>query len=107
MRISRNFIFSGAAALALALIMPDFAFATDITEFSGPFEKVMHTITGPVGKWISMTMMAACGFVFWARKEDLEGGFKLLLGIVFAISFISFASSIVSSVFSFSTGCLI
>ena len=36
------------------------------------------------------------------NKDDISGGFKLLLGVVFGISFIAFASSIVNSVFTFS-----
>lgn len=103
----RNLTLSGLTVFVIALLLPDLAFADSITEFSTPFEKIMNTITGPVGKWISMTMLATCGFVFWSRKEDLEGGFKLLLGIAMAISFIAFASGIVSSMFSFSTGRLI
>ena len=40
---------------------------------------------------------------FWKfTKDDISGGFKLLLSVVFGISFIAFASSIVNSVFSFS-----
>ena len=73
-----------------------------ISEFSAPLEKVMNTITGPAGKTISIVAMALCGLVFILNKDDLSGGFKLLLGVVFGISFIAFASSIVNSVFSFS-----
>ena len=36
------------------------------------------------------------------NKDDISGGFKLLLSVVFGISFIAFAASIVNSVFSFS-----
>ena len=36
------------------------------------------------------------------NKDDISGGFKLLLSVVFGISFIAFATSIVNSVFSFS-----
>ena len=89
-----------AAAL---LFVPEAAFASGgITEFSGPLEKVVGTITGPAGKWISITAMALCGIVFIMNKDDISGGFKLLLSVVFGISFISFAASIVNSVFSFS-----
>lgn len=92
-----------AALLALVLILPETALATGgITEFSGPLEKVVGTITGPAGKWISIVAMALCGIVFIYNKDDLTGGFKLLLSVVFGISFISFAASIVTSIFSFS-----
>lgn len=88
---------------ALCLLFPDLACATGgITEFSGPLEKVVNTISGPAGKWISIVAMALCGIIFIMNKDDLSGGFKLLLGVVFGISFIAFASSIVNSVFTFS-----
>ncbi len=91
------------AALGLLCLFPDLALASGgIGEFSAPLEKVMNTITGPAGKTISIVAMALCGLVFIMNKDDLSGGFKLLLGVVFGISFIAFAGSIVNSVFSFS-----
>ena len=45
-------------------------------------------------------------FIACMNKDDISGGFKLLLGVVFGISFIAFASSIVNSVFSFSGAVL-
>lgn len=104
-RIS-DFRFTALFALLIAglfTLAPDFAFASGgISEFSGPLEKVVGTITGPAGKWISITAMAICGIIFIMNKDDISGGFKLLLSVVFGISFIAFASSIVNSVFSFS-----
>lgn len=100
--------FSGRAfflcfAVALGCLMPELAAASGgISEFSGPLEKVVGTITGPAGKWISITAMAICGIIFIMNKDDISGGFKLLLSVVFGISFIAFAGSIVNSVFSFS-----
>ena len=88
-------------------VNPDLALASGgITEFSGPLEKVVGTITGPAGKWISITAMAICGIIFIMNKDDISGGFKLLLSVVFNISFIAFAGSIVNSVFSFSGAVL-
>lgn len=93
--------------LALCLCFPDVAAASGgITEFSSPLEKVVNTVTGPAGKWISIVAMALCGIVFIMNKDDISGGFKLLLGVVFGISFIAFAGSIVNSVFSFSGAVL-
>jgi type IV secretion system protein VirB2 len=90
-------------ALLAVMALPEMALASGgIGEFSAPLEKVMNTITGPAGKAISIVAMALCGLVFIMNKDDLSGGFKLLLGVVFGISFIAFASSIVNSVFSFS-----
>ena len=89
--------------LTLCLCFPDIAAASGgITEFSSPLEKVVNTITGPAGKWISIVAMALCGVIFIMNKDDISGGFKLLLSVVFGISFIAFAASIVNSVFSFS-----
>ena len=73
-----------------------------ITEFTGPLEKLVNTITGTAGKSIAIVIMAATGIYYILNKEDISGGFKLMLGLVFGISFIAFAGSIVNSVFSFS-----
>lgn len=95
-------IFLSLSALCF-FIFPDIASASGgITEFSSPLEQVVNTITGPAGKWISIVAMALCGVVFIINKDDISGGFKLLLSVVFGISFIAFAASIVNSVFSFS-----
>lgn len=84
-------------------MLPEFALASGgISEFSSPLEKVVNTITGPAGKWISVVAMALCGVIFILNKDDISGAFKLLLSVVFGISFIAFAASIVNSVFSFS-----
>lgn len=93
-------------SLCLPVLLPATAFAGGISEFSSPLEQVVNTITGPAGKWISIVAMALCGIVYIFNKDDLSGGFKLLLQVVFGISFICFASSIVNSVFSFSGAVL-
>jgi type IV secretion system protein TrbC len=92
--------------LSASVLLPVTAFAGGISEFSSPLEQVVNTITGPAGKWISITAMAICGIIYIFNKDDLSGGFKLLLQVVFGISFICFASSIVNSVFSFSGAVL-
>jgi type IV secretion system protein VirB2 len=92
-----------ALLLLLAVATPEIVSASGgITEFSSPLEKVVNTVTGPAGKWISIVAMAICGVIFILNKDDLSGGFKLLLQVVFGISFIAFATSIVNNVFSFS-----
>lgn len=104
--LTRKAPFSSLAVfgiLAACLCFPDIAAASGgITEFSSPLERVVNTITGPAGKWISIVAMALCGVIFIMNKDDISGGFKLLLSVVFGISFIAFAASIVNSVFSFS-----
>jgi len=93
----------GLLALVCLSVFPDLAAASGgITEFSSPLEQVVNTVTGPAGKWIAIVAMALCGVIFIMNKDDISGGFKLLLSVVFGISFIAFAASIVNSVFSFS-----
>lgn len=92
---------------AAAMDFPEMALASGgITEFSSPLEKVVNTVTGPAGKYISIVAMAICGIIFIMNKDDISGGFKLLLSVVFGISFIAFAGSMVNSIFSFSGAVL-
>lgn len=95
-------LFVLAVLVVLALVPETVLASGGISEFSDPLEKVVNTITGPAGKFISIVAMAICGVIFIMNKDDLSGGFKLLLGVVFGISFIAFASGIVNSLFSFS-----
>lgn len=102
-----NIKFLFLAAITVALILPDIAHASNaISDFNDPFEKVVGTITGPVGRWIAIFAMATSGGMLIWKREDPMGGFKMLLSVVFGISFIAFAANIVDSLFSF-TGALI
>lgn len=57
------------AVVALVVFCPDLALASDgISEFTGPVDKVVNTITGPVGKAVAIIGMAICGFVFITQK---------------------------------------
>ena len=95
------------ALAGVVVAFPEMALASGgITEFSSPLEKVVNTITGPAGKYISIVAMAICGLIFIMNKDDISGGFKLLLSVVFGISFIAFAGSMVNSIFSFSGAVL-
>lgn len=95
------------ALVAVVVAFPEMVLASGgITEFSSPLEKVVNTITGPAGKYISIVAMAICGLIFIMNKDDISGGFKLLLSVVFGISFIAFAGSMVNSIFSFSGAVL-
>lgn len=95
-------------ALALTLLLacvflPQEVFASGgITEFSSPLEKVVNTITGPVGKWISIIAFCITGLMLIFQRQEMTEGVKMLCGVVFAISFIAFAGSIVPSMFNFS-----
>jgi type IV secretion system protein VirB2 len=98
---------SSLGVFTFFLLFADQALASGgIGEFTGPVEAVMNTITGPVGKAVAIIGMALCGFYFITNKEDISGGAKALLGIVFGICFIAFAAPIVNSVFSFSGALL-
>ena len=62
--------FFSLAAVCLLLI-PEIALASGgITEFSSPLERVVNTITGPAGKWISIVAMALCGVIFIMNKNE-------------------------------------
>jgi type IV secretion system protein VirB2 len=90
-------------AVLAVLAIPDMAFASGgITEFAGPVQKVVDTLTGPVGKSISILGMVLVGVYFIYQKDDISGGAKMLLSVVFGICFIAFGSTIVTSVFGFS-----
>jgi type IV secretion system protein VirB2 len=72
---------------AVWLVFADQAQAGGIGDFAGPIEKVMETITGPVGKAVAIIGMALSGYYFITNKEDIAGGAKALLGTVFGICF--------------------
>lgn len=96
------------AVLAAICLLPEFVFASGgISEFTGPLDKVVNTITGTAGKSIAIVLMAATGIYYIMNKEDISGGFKIMLGLVFGISFIAFAGSIVGTVFSFSGAIIV
>jgi type IV secretion system protein VirB2 len=96
-------IFSVIMVALGALLLPDMAFASGgITDFAGPLEQVSNTITGPVGKAISIIGVAVCGLLFIFGRQEMSEGVKLLVGIVFGISFIAFATNIVNFLFPFS-----
>lgn len=87
----------------LVVLLPDSSWAAGgITEFSSPLEKVVNTITGPVGKWIGIVGMALVGFTYIFQRSEMTDSVKGLCAVVFGISFIAFATSIVNAVFSFS-----
>lgn len=102
----RSALFAVAVLAILFATCPEAMASGGITEFSSPLEKVVGTITGPAGRWISIVAMAIVGLVYIFNKEDISGGFKLLLSVVFGICFIAFATSIVDSLFSFSGAVL-
>lgn len=96
-------VFFFFALLLFLGVCPDLALASGgITEFSSPLEKVVNTITGPAGKYISITAVGICGIIYLMNRDDVSGAFKMLLGVVAGITLIAFAGGIVTSTFSFS-----
>lgn len=94
-------------ALVLLALAAEPALASNaISEFNSPFESVVGTITGPIGRWIAIAAMGITGITYIMKRDEISGAFKMLLGVVFGICFIAFAASIVDSLFSF-TGALI
>lgn len=97
----RLFLFLGAALTVL--LAPDCVHASGgITEFSSPLEKVVNTVTGTAGKLISIAALGIAGLAYLFNREDISGGFKILLQVIMGISFVCFAGGIVNTVFSFS-----
>lgn len=101
--------FSGFAALLFlaVLFLPELAYAGGITEFAGPLEQVVNTLSGPVGKIICVLMLILCAVGYWfTRGEELSGIVKVLFGVVFIMTIIAFAPTIVNKLFSFSGAML-
>jgi type IV secretion system protein VirB2 len=95
------------AAAAVAFV-PDTALASGgISDFAGPFEMVMNTITGPWGRIISVAGMAICGVVFIFNRQDMGEGFKMMLQVVFGICFICFAATMVDAMFGTFSGAVL
>lgn len=91
------------ALIALGTLSASPAYASGgITEFATPVETVMNTITGPVGKFVSIIGFAVCGLILIFARSELSEGVKMLVGVVFAICFISGAANIVNFLFPFS-----
>ena len=102
LRLANPRLFLLLAALTV-LLAPDCACASGgISEFSSPLEKVVNTVTGTAGKLISIAALAIAGIMYLYNRDDISGGFKLLLQVIMGISIVCFAGSVVNSVFSFS-----
>jgi type IV secretion system protein VirB2 len=77
-----------------------------ISDFEAPAQQVVSTLTGRWARYFAIICMAITGITFIWKREELSGGFKMLLGLVFGLSFIAFASSIVDKLFDFSGAVL-
>lgn len=96
------------SALALGLVLlPEAAQASStLYELSTPLEAFVGAITGKVGRWVSIIGMALIGIYYILNREDMSGPVKYGLGVVFAITFLAFAKSMVDAMFSFSGAVL-
>ncbi|NDV26928.1 TrbC/VirB2 family protein [Desulfovibrio sp. JC010] len=88
------------------LLVPEAAFASGIDEFQGPIEKVLGTITGPVGGLISAIAFGISGFALITKRAELSDTFIKLLTTIVGITFIAFCGTIVNAIFSFSGATL-
>lgn len=88
------------------LHIPEAALASGIDEFQGPVEKVLGTITGPVGGLISAIAFGICGFTLITKRAELGDTFIKLLTTIVGISFIAFCGTIVNAIFTFSGATL-
>lgn len=87
---------------ALWLIFSNTAAAGGIGEFSGPLNKVMETLSGPIGRAVCVLGLIACGYTLITQKEDLSGGAKAMLSWALFSCFIALALPIADTLFSFS-----
>lgn len=102
-----KFICFAVMLFAAGMLLPEVAHAGGITEFAGPLETVVNTLSGPVGKSICTLMLIVCAVGYWfTRGEELSGVVKVLFGLVFIMVMIAFAPSIVTRLFSFSGAML-
>lgn len=95
------------AALALVLITPSSVLAGGITEIAGPLQQVVDTLKGPMAKLLCVVMMIVCAVGYWfSRGEEISGVWKTLIGVVFLMTLIAFATPIIDKLFSFSGAVL-
>jgi len=95
------------ALLALFLLVSPLAFGASNTglPWETPLQTVGTSMTGPVAGFISLIAIVLCGITA-AIGQDLSGFVKGLIGVVFVISVILGAASIIRILFG-STGAVI
>ena len=60
--------------VALVLALPELAQASGgISEFSSPLEKVVQTVTGPAGRWVSIVAMGSIFTEIYGDSDFLKG----------------------------------
>ena len=92
--------------VAVCLVASSALASGGISDFEAPAQKVVATLTGNWARYFAIICMGITGITFIWKREELSGGFKMLLGLVFGLSFIAFASGIVDKLFDFSGAVL-
>ncbi|CCO22289.1 TrbC/VirB2 family protein [Maridesulfovibrio hydrothermalis] len=94
-------------AMTAIVVIPEPALAsTTISQFNTPFENFVGLLTGPVGKFMSIGGMAGVGLLYVFQREEITGIMRTALGVVFAICFIAFSTTIVENGWTFSGAVL-
>ncbi len=93
--------------ILLMLVISPIALGATTTglPWESPLQTVTNSLTGPVAGFISLIAIAVCGITA-AIGQDLSGFVKTLLGIVFIISVVLGAASLIRILFG-STGAVI
>lgn len=93
--------------LGVLLALPFPALANPgLSEFGGPLDTFLNTITGNVGKSIAILAVACVGIYFGMNKGEVTETTKQGFGVAFAICFICFAPILVNKMYSFSGAML-
>jgi len=93
--------------LAITLLVSTVSFGASTTglPWESPLQTLGSSLTGPVAGFISLIAIVICGITA-AIGQDLSGFIKGLIGVVFVISVILGAASLIRILFG-STGAVI
>ena len=82
---------------------PTFATTTDLP-WEGPMNKILTSVTGPVAQFLGVIAIVISGFgiAFGEAGSGMRRLFQVVLGLSIAFT----ASSLLSSVFGLSSGCV-
>jgi type IV secretion system protein VirB2 len=102
-RLFVKLVTSLVLALVLTLIVACATFAASAgMPWEGPLQKILDSIQGPVAKVIGGLMIIGTGVSLY--KGGAEGGFAMLLKVVFALSIAFTATSFALPFLGFSGG---
>lgn len=93
--------------LGVLLALPFPALANPgLSEFGGPLDTFLNTITGNIGKSIAILAVACIGIYCVTSRGEITETTKQAFGVVLALCFIPFAPAIVNKLYSF-TGAML